>query len=292
MRYTASTPAMCAAARIAGGTLPSALGGVASTTSFTPATRAGIAVIRTVDGYAARPPGAYSPARRTGRASSLRPGMPAGGGTTWASWNSRMRWAANSRAARSAAASPFAADATSPDGTSNDSDAPGAQPSNRSPYSRSAVSPSAATRAQISCTAALSSANPARSSRRRDHGDSSQDAASKRLIANGHRLAQPRDHCLHRIGARLQARLVGYQARCRRAEHARDAQPVLAQRLTARGKVDDRVDQAHLRSQLDRPVKAHHLDRLAARVEPPSCRARVFGGDAHQRRPRLRTGEL
>src|SRR5207302_1635955 len=54
---------MCAAARIAGGTVPSALGGVARTTSFTPATRAGMAVIRTVDGYAARPPGAYSHAR-------------------------------------------------------------------------------------------------------------------------------------------------------------------------------------------------------------------------------------
>src|SRR5207237_114111 len=46
---------MCAAARIDEGTVPSGRGGVASTTSGTPATRAGITVMSTVDGYAARP---------------------------------------------------------------------------------------------------------------------------------------------------------------------------------------------------------------------------------------------
>src|SRR5438094_6900673 len=82
-RYTASTPARCAAARIAAGTLPSGRGGVASTRSDTPATRAGIAVIKTVDGYAARPPGAYTPARRTARVRSFRPGDPSEAGCTW-----------------------------------------------------------------------------------------------------------------------------------------------------------------------------------------------------------------
>ena len=48
-RYTSSTPAMAAAARIPGATVPSRCGEVTSTTSGTPATLAGTAVIRTVD---------------------------------------------------------------------------------------------------------------------------------------------------------------------------------------------------------------------------------------------------
>ena len=52
-----SMPAMCAAARITGFTLPSGRGGVTITRFFTPAIFAGIASIKTVDGYAAVPPG-------------------------------------------------------------------------------------------------------------------------------------------------------------------------------------------------------------------------------------------
>src|SRR5439155_231638 len=47
-----------AARTIAGSTRPPGPAGVTSTISRTPATRAGTAVINTVDGYAARPPGA------------------------------------------------------------------------------------------------------------------------------------------------------------------------------------------------------------------------------------------
>ena len=56
-RQPSVTPAIFAAASTAGSTRPSSPGGVTSTISRTPATRAGTAVISTVDGYAARPPG-------------------------------------------------------------------------------------------------------------------------------------------------------------------------------------------------------------------------------------------
>ena len=57
MRWTSSTPASAAAASVESGMLPSRPGGVASATCGTPATLATSAVIRTVDGYRARPPG-------------------------------------------------------------------------------------------------------------------------------------------------------------------------------------------------------------------------------------------
>src|SRR4051794_7893526 len=50
MASTVSTPAIAAAARTSSGTVPSRRGGTHSTTSGTPATRAGIAVMSTVDG--------------------------------------------------------------------------------------------------------------------------------------------------------------------------------------------------------------------------------------------------
>ena len=50
-------PAMDAAARMEGFTLPSLPAGVVITSSFTPATLAGMTSISTVEGYAAVPPG-------------------------------------------------------------------------------------------------------------------------------------------------------------------------------------------------------------------------------------------
>src|SRR5207247_1958430 len=55
MRQPSVTPATRAAASTTGFTRPSAAGGVTSAISRTPATRAGTAVMSTVDGYAARP---------------------------------------------------------------------------------------------------------------------------------------------------------------------------------------------------------------------------------------------
>ncbi len=64
--YISVTPASFAATRVIGYTLPSALQGVVITILGTPATCAGITFIRTVDGYAALPPGTYTPAYSTG----------------------------------------------------------------------------------------------------------------------------------------------------------------------------------------------------------------------------------
>ena len=61
-----SMPAMTAAARMLGFTLPSRPAGVIITICCTPATLAGITSIKTVDGYAAVPPGTYTPARWMG----------------------------------------------------------------------------------------------------------------------------------------------------------------------------------------------------------------------------------
>src|SRR4030042_668213 len=76
MRYTAETPAIGAAASTTSGTFPPGAEH-AATISGTPATRAGRAFIRRVDGYAAFPPGTYTPARATGRTRCPR-GAPEG----------------------------------------------------------------------------------------------------------------------------------------------------------------------------------------------------------------------
>ena len=66
MRYTSSTPATAAAASTGGAMRPSGPGGEHMANPVTPATRAGAAVISTVEASGARPPGTYRPARSTG----------------------------------------------------------------------------------------------------------------------------------------------------------------------------------------------------------------------------------
>src|SRR5215208_1350696 len=63
---TRSTPAISAAASTTLDGVPDDEGGEQRITSRTPATRAGIAPISTLLGYAARPPGAYTPTRSSG----------------------------------------------------------------------------------------------------------------------------------------------------------------------------------------------------------------------------------
>ena len=63
---TLSTPTTLAAARIAGFTLPSVIGGVQSTISLQPAILAGVASINTVEKSGAVPPGMYNPTRSIG----------------------------------------------------------------------------------------------------------------------------------------------------------------------------------------------------------------------------------
>src|SRR5687768_13789279 len=66
--HTSSMPSSAAAARTAGCGRPpnSACGGEHTTSDSTPAICAGTTFMTTVDGYMARPPGAYRPTRATG----------------------------------------------------------------------------------------------------------------------------------------------------------------------------------------------------------------------------------
>src|SRR4029079_13424051 len=66
MAYTSSTPARLQAASTACDGRPSDPGAEHTAISLTPATWAGTSAITALDGYAARPPGAYTPARSTG----------------------------------------------------------------------------------------------------------------------------------------------------------------------------------------------------------------------------------
>ncbi len=68
-----SIPAMSAATSVIGETAPSDCGGVAKMTSLTPATFAGIAVIRSEEGRGAVKPGTCTPTRLIGRTSQPRP---------------------------------------------------------------------------------------------------------------------------------------------------------------------------------------------------------------------------
>src|SRR6186713_141166 len=67
-----------AAASVTAAGRPFGAGGEQMITSLTPATRAGIAPMRTLLGYDARPPGAYTPTRRSG--SGRRPTTTPGSG--------------------------------------------------------------------------------------------------------------------------------------------------------------------------------------------------------------------
>src|SRR5947209_17966321 len=66
--YTSSTPSSAQAARIVGCGRPpnSFCAGEKTAIDATPATCAGTTFMTTLDGYTARPPGTYSPTRRTG----------------------------------------------------------------------------------------------------------------------------------------------------------------------------------------------------------------------------------
>ena len=72
-----SIPQVAAASAMAGSSPPLARGGVTTVSIFTPATRAGIASISSVENSGARPPGMYKPALDRGRHifSTVSPGI-------------------------------------------------------------------------------------------------------------------------------------------------------------------------------------------------------------------------
>ena len=145
---------------------PSRDGGTHSAIPDTPATRAGIAVMSTLDGYLARPPGTYTPARATGSSSRstvtpFRSNGPSRAGRCW--WNASITDAASETAARSSGSTVSSAAAISSAGTRSSSMP---TPSKRSVYSLSAPSPRALTSSTIARTSATGP-SPARFGRGR-----------------------------------------------------------------------------------------------------------------------------
>ena len=151
-------------------------GGTQSASSPTPATCAGIAVIRTVDGYAARPPGTYKPGAVDGDGELLRRDAVVFDrgrrcGRAWCSWYSRMRLLANSSPSRNAVGAASSAVRSSSRGTRA-----GRRGDNRRIVpvkSRSAASPpsrTAATMARTASTGPVVGRGSARARRRDRHG--------------------------------------------------------------------------------------------------------------------------
>ncbi len=134
--HASASAAVAAETTTSDGRPPSREGGEHRMISETPATRAGMAPIRTLLGYAARPPGAYTPTRRNG--SGRRPTMTPGSlSTSWvngrnASCTRRMLRAERSMARRRSGATRDRACAHSARATSSDSSA---TPSNSSAIS-------------------------------------------------------------------------------------------------------------------------------------------------------------
>src|SRR5260370_39159374 len=120
---TSVMPSNAHAARIDGCGKPSCSGwgGDATAISLTPATWAGMTFISTEDGYATRPPGTYTPARRTGRYRSVTVDPEATAGQdsagSWALCTSLARRPASVTAARQSGSSSASAAARALAGT-------------------------------------------------------------------------------------------------------------------------------------------------------------------------------
>ena len=148
--YTSLTPASSPAASTTCDGSPFAPGGEQSTMRFTPATRAGTTPMSTELGYAARPPGAYTPTESSG--SGRRPTMTPGSTSSSvvrgrkARCTASMFAAARSSAARTGASSVASACARASRGTAS---ACRATPSSSAASEISASSPSALTRPTI-----------------------------------------------------------------------------------------------------------------------------------------------
>src|SRR5206468_1084451 len=174
IRYSRSTPARWQAARTIG-VSPSFPTGETAITSPTPATRAGMPVMSTVDGYAARPPGTYTPTRASGSMRWPRRAPLASRKdherSRWRAWKTRMRRAASSRSLRTRPGKLEYAAAIASFGTRS-SARRSVTPSKRRAKARSARSPARRTRAMMRRTSASTrspAAEPRAASRAR-HG--------------------------------------------------------------------------------------------------------------------------
>src|SRR4051794_38915142 len=257
--------------------------GATTTTSSTPAARAVTAPISTEDGYGARPPGAYTAARRTGTSRSR---------TEWPC-SSVTAVSAPSPAAATAsmlAAASFSARRTS--GSSASSAASrrgwGTRPQYPSPkrcsYSATAAFPRRRTSSTIAATASATEA--AAGTVARTSAATSAASATVQL----RRIADPREQLVDLRGLELVRDRVGDQAGRRGPQLLAHDQPVLAQRRAGGGEVDDPLDQPGQRGQLDRALDLDDLRLAPGALEVAGGGARVLRRDAHHSEPAQRLG--
>src|SRR5262249_34886320 len=147
-------------------------------------------------------------------------------------------------------------------------------PSKRSTYSRSAASPRARTSATIPATASLTDSAPGASARTwaaTSYGSpsarrSTATPASARRV--GDDAAPPLHHLVDRARLELVRDRVGDEARGRLGDLLAHHEAVLLQRRACRGEVDDRLDEAGQRRELDRALDLDDLGLAAGVLQP------------------------
>src|SRR5712691_3132862 len=290
---TRSTPAIAAAARTSGLRSPRGVG-THMMSSRTPAILAGMAFIRTDEGYAALPPGTYKPTRSSGvtRCPSVVPSASVNchDFASCRSWYLRMRAAACSSASRCVRSSPARA-CSRTDGLSSSSATRTAL--TRSPhsgfslYSRTAASPRLRTFSQISTTLrSTSSSNVASnevSALRRASKPASvvESRAISSMRSRG--LRELVEERLDGVALELERGLVDDEAGADRPDLLDCAQAIGAQRIAARNQIDDRVGQTHERRELHRAVEPDQIDVHALGCEVLARGLHVLGRHAQTR---------
>src|SRR5216684_8935286 len=290
MVKTRSTPAIAAAASTSGLRSPEGVG-TAMTSSPTPATFAGSAFISTEDGYAALPPGTYSPARSSGviRWPSVVPSASVNRHdfARCRVWKRRMRTAARSSASRCTRPSRERAFSSSRREISRSGMRATLSRSKRSVYSSTAASPRARTSSQIAATARSTSTSSAESNATSFASRSPKSAcAVERRAISGMRsrgLRELVEERLEGVAPELERRLVDDEASADRSDLLDCAQAVGAQRIAAGNQVDDRVGQTHERRELHRAVKPDQIDVHALRCEVFARSLHVLGRYAQTR---------
>src|SRR4051794_978582 len=223
--------------------------GATTTTSSTPAARAVTAPMSTEEGYGARPPGAYTAARRTGTSRS-RTDWPCSSVTivsapSAAAATASMLAAASFSACRTSGSRASSAAARRAGGTRNEPpDGPSTEPPpsspappNRCSYSATAALPRRRTSSTIAATASATEAAAGTVAR------TSAATAAASATVQLRRIADPREQLVDLGGLELVRDRVGDQAGGRGPQLLAHDQPVLAQRRAGRGEVDDPVHQ-------------------------------------------------
>src|SRR6266850_2732990 len=290
MVNTLSTLATAAAASTSRLDFPSGVG-THMMSSRTPAILAGMAFINTDEGYAAKPPGTYSPTRSSGvtRWPSVVPSASVNchDFARCRSWYLRMRAAACSSAWRSPRFNPERAFPSSRRDSSRSASRATLIPSKRSVYSSTAVSPLERTLARIAATSVstLSSNVESNAVSALRRASKSGSAVERRAISGilSHGLRELVEERLEGVAPELERRLVDDEAGADRPDLLDCAQAVGTQRIAAGDQVDDRVGQTHERRELHRAVKPDQIDVHALRCEVLARGLHVLGGHTQTR---------